>query len=451
MTEVRLETAEPDPSSTAIGNDQSVNSNTTLQNSNPTADAESNMKTEMPSADDVDKAIAEVEAKKQEKEEKPEVAVETDGRDTSAVKPEEKKDPSKRVQEAQRYNNRNRDHHNHDSKPRVNYRENYKSDLTSQEESSDPVAIRKQVQGHENKPVPISIIHSFKRMRHFQPFSAVVEALKESATLQVVNEDQVQRKNALPEELKDKSMAEVKHVFLDEAMKRSVYLKGFGEEQPSTQFEVEAFFAKYGATNSVRLRRRKDKLFKGSVFVEFDSEETQQKFLALDPAPKWNGQDLMIKSKKQYCDEKVDEIKAGRIARRDAPKDSRDWKSRREEDQRNVHQRGGGGKGFGSHRGGRWRGRGGNFRGGRERNEERKQDRDERNVPKVATTAEVEEVPKATAKTSDGPSVSKDIHTKGETTNDMEIDVLSKKRARVEDDDTESGPTPKKVDTKSTE
>lgn len=234
------------------------------------------------------------------------------------------------------------------------------------------------VQGHENKPVPISIIHSFKRMRHFQPFSAVVEALKESATLQVVNEDQVQRKNALPEELKDKSMAEVKHVFLDEAMKRSVYLKGFGEEQPSTQFEVEAFFAKYGATNSVRLRRRKDKLFKGSVFVEFDSEETQQKFLALDPAPKWNGQDLMIKSKKQYCDEKVDEIKAGRIARRDAPKDSRDWKSRREEDQRNVHQRGGGGKGFGSHRGGRWRGRGGNFRGGRERNEERKQDRDER-------------------------------------------------------------------------
>lgn len=72
-------------------------------------------------------------------------------------------------------------------------------------------------------------------------------------------------------------------------------------------------------------------------------------------------------------------------------------------------------------------------------------------MPKVATTAEVEEVPKATAKTSDGPSVSKDIHTKGETTNDMEIDVLSKKRARVEDDDTESGPTPKKVDTKSTE
>lgn len=244
------------------------------------------------------------------------------------------------------------------------------------------------VQGHDNKPVSISVIHSFKRMRHFQPFSTVVEALKESATLQVVNEDQVQRKVALPEVLKDKSMKEVKHVFLDQAMKRSVYVKGFGEEKPSTQFDVEAFFAEYGTTNSVRLRRRMDKLFKGSVFVEFDSEETQQKFLALDPPPKWNGEDLMIKSKKQYCDDKVEDIKAGRIAPRDPPWHSRDWKTRREEDQRNGHQKGGGEKGFGSHRDGRGRGRGrgrggregrgGNFRGGRERNEERKQDRDER-------------------------------------------------------------------------
>lgn len=72
-------------------------------------------------------------------------------------------------------------------------------------------------------------------------------------------------------------------------------------------------------------------------------------------------------------------------------------------------------------------------------------------MPKVATTADVEEVAKATVKTSDGPSVSEDSHIKGETTEEMEIDALSKKRARVEDDDTESGPTPKKLDTKSIE
>lgn len=238
------------------------------------------------------------------------------------------------------------------------------------------------VQGHDNIPVSINVIHSFKRMRHFQPFSAVVEALKDSATLKVVNEDHVQRIIPLPEGLKDKSMREVKDVFEDKAMKRSVYVKGFGEEKPSTQFNVEAFFAEYGTTNSVRLRRRANKLFKGSVFVEFDSEETQQNFLSLNPQPKWEGLDLVIKSKKQYCDDKVEDIKAGRITPRipDAkgrpPRDERDWKTRREEDQRNGYRRGGGGKGFGSHRGGR--GRGGNLGGRRDRNEERNQDRDER-------------------------------------------------------------------------
>lgn len=221
-------------------------------------------------------------------------------------------------------------------------------------------------------------------MRHFQPYSAVVEALKDSATLNIVDDDQIQRKIPLPEGLKDKPMDEVQKVFEDQAMKRSVYVKGFGEEQPSTQFDIEAFFAAFGPTNSVRLRRGFTKFFKGSVFVEFDSEEAQKKFLSLDPQPKWKGQDLIIKSKKQYCDEKVEDIKAGRVkphhlgeGRRQGG-DNRDWKTRRDEDQRNGHRRGGGGKGFGSHRGGR--GRGGNRR---DRDEGRKDGRDERYIPAI--------------------------------------------------------------------
>lgn len=210
-------------------------------------------------------------------------------------------------------------------------------------------------------------------MRHFQPFSAIVDALKGSTTLNVVGDenDHIQRKTPLPEGLKDKPMGEVKKVFEDEAMKRSVYVKGFGEEEPSTQFDIEAFFAEYGPTNSVRLRRAFNKSFKSSVFVEFDSEETQKKFLQLDPKPKWKGQDLIIKSKKQYCDDKVEDIKAGRIKprtveeRRLQASDDRDWKVRRAEDQRNGHRRGGGGgggRGFGSKGG---RGRGGGGGGGR--------------------------------------------------------------------------------------
>ena len=223
-------------------------------------------------------------------------------------------------------------------------------------------------------------------MRHFQPLSAIVEALKESTTLNVVENDTcIQRKEPLPEGLVGKPMEEIQKVHEDASMARSIYAKGFGDEEPSTQFDIEAFFANYGSTNSVRLRRAFDQSFKRSVFVEFDSEATQKAFLALDPKPKWHGEELLIKSKKQYCDDKVEDIKAGKVQaneqdrrgrggfkhsnkrRRDSPdydkgrksddNDDRDWRVRRDEDRKSGFRDRHGGKrrGFGSS----GRGRGG--------------------------------------------------------------------------------------------
>jgi lupus La protein len=98
---------------------------------------------------------------------------------------------------------------------------------------------------------------------------------------------------------------------------------------------------------------------RGSVFVEFKDEETANTFLKLDPQPKWNGQDLLIKSKRQYCDEKVDEINAkqakGSADKESTPEDNQ--KTRREEEQKNGSNRGDpGGRSGGSSRGGRGRG-----------------------------------------------------------------------------------------------
>ena len=213
-----------------------------------------------------------------------------------------------------------------------NFRDNIKFDPSVREESDDPEEIRKQVEfyfsesnivqdkflfnqigGSKNLPIPISVIHSFKRMRRFQPLSAVVEALKESEVLEVVNGDEIKRKTPLSDTVGTNFDEIDLSIFEDEAMPRTLYAKGFGDETASTQYDIETFFQPYGPIKAVRLRRNNQLWFKGSVFVEFEDEETMKAFLDLDPKPKWNDNELKIMSKKAYCEMKVEDIKAGRI------------------------------------------------------------------------------------------------------------------------------------------
>ena len=209
------------------------------------------------------------------------------------------------------------------------------------------------VGGSANNAVPLETLHSFKRMRRFQPFSAIVEALKSSETLELTDNDTaVKRKVPLPESVTSEHDQNIVKVFEDKSIPRSIYAKGFGKEEPTTQFDIEAFFAPYGPVNAIRLRRAHDKTFKGSVFVEFATEEKQKEFLALEKKPQWKGEDLVIKSKKEYCDEKVEEIKAGNVKANPSRgrgggrgrgrgrggggrRNDRDWRERRTEDQKN--------------------------------------------------------------------------------------------------------------------
>ena len=180
-------------------------------------------------------------------------------------------------------------------------------------------------------------------MRRFQPYSAVVAALKESTLLEVTEDEELRRKAPLDSTVGKSAVDNVK-IIEDKTQPRSIYAKGFGKEEPSTQLDVEAFFMPYGPINAVRLRRHtNNQKFKGSVFVEFDSDATQQAFLALDPKPKWKGESLQILSKKEYVEKKAQDIRDGKIQ----PNDAR----------HNYH---------GSGRG-RGRGRGGRGFGGRER------------------------------------------------------------------------------------
>ncbi|KAK3502707.1 hypothetical protein B0T13DRAFT_534337 [Neurospora crassa] len=286
---------------------------------------------------------------------------------------------------------------------RADYKNNRKYDPSTQPVTDDPVKIRNQVEfyfsdsnlptdkfmwettgGVENKPVSLKTICSFKRMQMFQPYSAVVAALKESAFLDVSGEEgqeTVKRKKAYT------SSSDAQKARLA----ASVYVKGFGEETGSTQFDIEAFFTKFGQVNLVKLRRNEENKFKGSVFVEFKTEDEANAFVALNPAPKWQDQELVIKKKKDYLDEKTQLIKEGKMEPGTSKKkiffegsikgaergrgrggrsggDKGDWKSRRDNDQRN---------GF---KGGRGRGRGGRgSRGGRGGRDNRDRNNDNNN------------------------------------------------------------------------
>lgn len=230
--------------------------------------------------------------------------------------------------------------------------------------------------GTENKSVKVKHICNFGRCKRFQPYEAVVAALKDSKSLEVSGpegDEEVKRKQAYV------ASTEASQV----RVSKSVYVKGFGDETPTTQFDIEAFFARYGPVNAIRLRRTDEDFFKGSVFAEFPTEEAAKAFLALDPAPTYKGHELKIMSKRAYMEEKNQLIKEGKLEPQkqhkkfwegkelgtvrggrggrggsDRRNDSGDWRKRRENDQ-NGH----GGRGGRRDRGGRNGGRG---RGGRD-------------------------------------------------------------------------------------
>lgn len=217
-------------------------------------------------------------------------------------------------------------------------------------------------------------------MKRFQPYSAVVAALRGSSFFQIAGpegEETLQRRIPFNEEKAEKD---------HERMLRSVYVKNFGDEEPSSQFDIEAFFTNLGlTTNQVRLRRGEFNAFKGSVFVEFADLENAEKFLNMDPKPKYKDSiELIIKPRQVYEKEKHDsyengtgkpkESKFNRGGRGNYKGDKDDWNNRRDHDRKNGF---GGNRGRGG-RGGRGQNRGGGRRNGgnRDRSDRDRSDRD---------------------------------------------------------------------------
>ncbi|KAJ2932157.1 hypothetical protein H1R20_g4923, partial [Candolleomyces eurysporus] len=145
--------------------------------------------------------------------------------------------------------------------------------------------------------IPISTIVSFKRMREYASHSSewLVSALRSSTFLEV---NSIANKVCRTNEVKEPK----------DAIKRSVYAKGFLEDEDATlQQRLEVFFNMYGVINSARMRRDENKKFKASVFTEFADFETVDKSLKAEPKPTFKGKELLIMSKADYCDMKIKE------------------------------------------------------------------------------------------------------------------------------------------------
>lgn len=105
--------------------------------------------------------------------------------------------------------------------------------------------------------VPLKTILSFKRMRDYT-LEKTVEALASSTIVELSADKSSVRRPRPPAED-------------DTAIPRTIYVKGW--PKTTTIEDVEKFFAPHGTVLSVRFRRLENKDFKGSLFVEFATED----------------------------------------------------------------------------------------------------------------------------------------------------------------------------------
>jgi len=143
--------------------------------------------------------------------------------------------------------------------------------------------------------VSIATISSFSRMKALTAdVSIVVEALRTSPELLEVNEEgtMVRRKRPLSASDRD-------------AMKCSVYAKGFPID--ATLEDLEVFFNGVAKVLAIRFRRHmKSKAFKGSVFVELESEAEAERVSKLDL--EYKDVKLILFTKMDYFKNKHEEI-----------------------------------------------------------------------------------------------------------------------------------------------
>ncbi|KAI8329939.1 hypothetical protein BC941DRAFT_189480 [Chlamydoabsidia padenii] len=87
--------------------------------------------------------------------------------------------------------------------------------------------------------------------------------------------------------------------------RRSIYAKGLPCDPEPTKADLMNFFQEFGRVIHIKYRREDDKTFKGSIFVEFETNEMAASMLGKEHCYEEN--DLLVMNKQDYVDMKSKE------------------------------------------------------------------------------------------------------------------------------------------------
>jgi len=149
--------------------------------------------------------------------------------------------------------------------------------------------------------IDLSVIATFERMKNLTTdLQLIADSLKGSDVLAVSDDGKrVRRVKPLPQ--------------ADTSKERTVYVKGLPMD--STLDSLTNFFTGFGVVECVRMRRLKDKTFKGSVFVTFSTIEQAKLLLGSKPTL-GSDEPLHLEEMNDYAARKRNERQAGKRKRK---------------------------------------------------------------------------------------------------------------------------------------
>lgn len=178
--------------------------------------------------------------------------------------------------------------------------------------------------------IPMETMLKFNRLAQLSKDPAVITQalLKSSSSLMEVSEDGNKIRRS-----PNKPLPEMNEARRKELMSRTVYCKGFPQEDTKISQLLE-FFPQHGDIDNVIMRSFNDKAtktwkFKGSVFVIFSTVEGAKKFVELESV-KYNDEELIRKMQSVYLEEKRKERLESR-AKKQKPKDENNDKEEDDE------------------------------------------------------------------------------------------------------------------------